>query len=147
MECVSRYLPLTTHSTTLYELAVGVIDISTTAESCSCLCRYSTIDNVSLCNHSFYFLFTILMQNYYNHTYNFILINWIYFLWVYELYEEPSISIIVKLKRVQWAGHVHWMGNERIPKKILYATIEAIYLRVNQGIDGLMLWRKMQRKF
>ena len=42
---------------------------------------------------------------------------------LYELYKEPSISIIVKLKRLQWAGHVQRMGNECIPKKILYATI------------------------
>jgi hypothetical protein len=30
---------------------------------------------------------------------------------------------MIKFKRLQWAGHVHRMNVERIPKKILYSTI------------------------
>ncbi|PNF43171.1 hypothetical protein B7P43_G15655 [Cryptotermes secundus] len=31
--------------------------------------------------------------------------------------------VTIKLKRLQWAGHVQRMDKERIPKKILYSTI------------------------
>jgi hypothetical protein len=31
--------------------------------------------------------------------------------------------VTIKLKRLQWAGHVQRMNKERIPKKILYSTI------------------------
>ena len=65
---------------------------------------------------------------------------------LYELYKEPGISITVKLRRLQWAGHVHRMGNEHNPKKILYAAIGGKRC-VDQGTDGLMLWRRIQRKF
>jgi hypothetical protein len=30
--------------------------------------------------------------------------------------------VTIKLKRLQWAGHVQRMNKERIPKKILYST-------------------------
>jgi hypothetical protein len=33
--------------------------------------------------------------------------------------DEPSLSNIIKLKRLQWAGHVHRMEGKRIPKRIL----------------------------
>jgi hypothetical protein len=42
---------------------------------------------------------------------------------LYKLYKEPEISVTLKLKRLQWAGHVQRMNNERIPNKILYSTI------------------------
>ncbi|PSN42401.1 hypothetical protein C0J52_21660 [Blattella germanica] len=37
--------------------------------------------------------------------------------------KEPAISIIIRLKRLEWAGHVQRMGMERIPKRILHNTI------------------------
>jgi hypothetical protein len=40
----------------------------------------------------------------------------------YELYtqfDEPSLSNIIKLKRLQWAGHVQRMEGKNIPKRIL----------------------------
>lgn len=42
---------------------------------------------------------------------------------LYKLYKEPAISIIIRLKRLEWAGHVQRMGMERIPKRILNNTI------------------------
>jgi hypothetical protein len=35
---------------------------------------------------------------------------------LYKLYKEPEISVTIKLKRFQWAGHVQRMDKERIPK-------------------------------
>ncbi|PNF32229.1 hypothetical protein B7P43_G17837 [Cryptotermes secundus] len=42
---------------------------------------------------------------------------------LYKLYKEPEISVMIKLKRLQWAGHVQRMDKEHIPRKILYSTI------------------------
>ncbi|PNF34250.1 hypothetical protein B7P43_G17276 [Cryptotermes secundus] len=41
---------------------------------------------------------------------------------LYKLYKEPEISVTIKLKRLQWAGHVQRMDEECIPKKTLYST-------------------------
>jgi hypothetical protein len=40
-----------------------------------------------------------------------------------RVYDEPCISVVVKLKRLQWAGHTQCMDNKLIPRKILYNTI------------------------
>jgi hypothetical protein len=37
----------------------------------------------------------------------------------YKQFDEPSLSNIIKLKRLQWAGHVQRMEGKRIPKRIL----------------------------
>jgi hypothetical protein len=37
---------------------------------------------------------------------------------LYKQFEEPSISNIIKLKRLQWAGHIWRMDGKRIPKRI-----------------------------
>ncbi|PNF26525.1 hypothetical protein B7P43_G13967 [Cryptotermes secundus] len=42
---------------------------------------------------------------------------------LYKLYKEPENTVTIKLKRLQWAGHVQRMDKDRIPKKILYSTI------------------------
>jgi hypothetical protein len=42
---------------------------------------------------------------------------------LYKLYDEPEVSEMIKLKRLQWAGHIQRMNKEHIPKKILYITI------------------------
>jgi hypothetical protein len=34
-------------------------------------------------------------------------------------FDEPSIPNIIKLKRLQWAGHAQSMDGKRIPKRIL----------------------------
>ena len=34
---------------------------------------------------------------------------------LYKLYKEPEISVMIKLKRLQWAGHVQRMDKQHIP--------------------------------
>ena len=41
-----------------------------------------------------------------------------------EKTKQPHISQIVKGRRMQWAGHLARMGNERVPKKILLAQLD-----------------------
>jgi hypothetical protein len=41
----------------------------------------------------------------------------------YDLYKEVKVSVFIKLRRLQWAGHVIQMNDERIPKKALQQTI------------------------
>jgi hypothetical protein len=38
---------------------------------------------------------------------------------LYKQFDEPSLSNITELKRLQWAGHVQHMEGKRIPKRIL----------------------------
>jgi hypothetical protein len=38
---------------------------------------------------------------------------------LYSLYSEPKIVEDIKIRRLEWAGHIIRMEEERIPKKIL----------------------------
>jgi hypothetical protein len=44
---------------------------------------------------------------------------------LYKQFDEPSLSNIIKLKTLQWAGHVQRMEGKRILKRIL----ESIFIR------------------
>jgi hypothetical protein len=37
----------------------------------------------------------------------------------YKQFDKPSLSNSIKLKRLQWAGHVQHMEGKRIPKRNL----------------------------
>jgi hypothetical protein len=41
---------------------------------------------------------------------------------LYKQFEEPSISNVIKLKRLQWAGHVQRMDGKCISKSILESS-------------------------
>jgi hypothetical protein len=41
-----------------------------------------------------------------------------------ELYGEPDLVTCIKLKGLQWAGHVQRMEGTRIPKKVFKAKFE-----------------------
>jgi hypothetical protein len=43
-----------------------------------------------------------------------------------ELFGEPDLVTCIKLKRLQWAGHVQRMEGTRIPKKVFKAKFEAV---------------------
>jgi hypothetical protein len=45
---------------------------------------------------------------------------------LYELYGEPDLVTCIKLKRLQWAGHVQRMEGTRIPKKVFKAKFEGV---------------------
>jgi len=38
---------------------------------------------------------------------------------LYSLYNEPNIVKDIKIRRLEWAGHIIRMEEERIPKKVL----------------------------
>ena len=38
---------------------------------------------------------------------------------LYNLYKEPNIVEDIKIRRLEWAGHIIRMEEERIPKKVL----------------------------
>jgi hypothetical protein len=38
---------------------------------------------------------------------------------LYSLYKEPHIVEDIKIRRLEWAGHIIRMEEERIPKKLL----------------------------
>jgi hypothetical protein len=42
---------------------------------------------------------------------------------IYDLYKEVKVSVFIRLRRLQSAGHVIRMNDECIPKKVLQQTI------------------------
>jgi hypothetical protein len=38
---------------------------------------------------------------------------------LYSLYKEPNIVVDIKIRRLEWVGHIIRMEEERIPKKVL----------------------------
>jgi hypothetical protein len=38
---------------------------------------------------------------------------------LYSLYKEPNIVEDIKIRRLEWTGHIMKMEEERIPKKVL----------------------------
>ena len=42
---------------------------------------------------------------------------------LYKLFDDVRVSKIIKLKRLQWAGYVECMDEEKIPKIIQYGEI------------------------
>jgi hypothetical protein len=47
---------------------------------------------------------------------------------LYELYEDIDIVNDVKLRRLQWAGHVIRMPEETIPRKVMMGRLEGVRL-------------------
>jgi len=41
-----------------------------------------------------------------------------------ELYNEPNIVNVIKSNRQRWAGHVVRMDENKLPKKILWTTLD-----------------------
>jgi len=48
---------------------------------------------------------------------------------IYAVVEKPTITETIKLNRLHWFGYVQRMGENRIPKKVLYMNLEATRLR------------------
>ena len=44
---------------------------------------------------------------------------------LYSLYSEPNIVEDIKIRRLEWAGHIIRMEEERIPKKVLNGNFHA----------------------
>jgi hypothetical protein len=42
---------------------------------------------------------------------------------LYELYKDVDFVTFIKLKRLQWAGHIQRLPLDRIPKKALRAKL------------------------
>ena len=42
---------------------------------------------------------------------------------LYKMYKESQLTQYIRLQRLRWAGHVATMGENRIPRKLLYTRI------------------------
>jgi hypothetical protein len=40
---------------------------------------------------------------------------------LYTLFKEPKLTTAIRLTRLRWAGHVQRMGDDQMPKRLLYA--------------------------
>jgi hypothetical protein len=67
---------------------------------------------------------------------------------IYELYKDIDIVNDVKLRRLQWAGHVIRMSEERIPRKVMMGRLEGvrpISRPRKRWMVGWMVSRQMRR--
>jgi hypothetical protein len=39
---------------------------------------------------------------------------------LYTLFKEPKLTTAIRLARLRWAGHVQRMGDDQMPKRLLY---------------------------
>jgi hypothetical protein len=39
---------------------------------------------------------------------------------LYKLFKEPKLTTTIRLARLYWAGHVQRMGDDQMPKRLLY---------------------------
>ena len=62
---------------------------------------------------------------------------------LYSLYKEPNIVEDIKIRRLEWAGHIIRMEEERIPKKVLNGNFLTTDQWVDQELDGRMWFRGM----
>jgi hypothetical protein len=66
---------------------------------------------------------------------------------LYELYGELDLVTCIKLKRLQWAGHVQRMEGTRIPKKVFKAKFEGVISVGKPMKDGKMRCNRMLPAF
>jgi hypothetical protein len=51
---------------------------------------------------------------------------------IYGMVKKPTITETMRLNRLCWFGHVQRMEENRIPKRVLYMTLETTRLRSRQ---------------
>jgi len=61
----------------------------------------------------------------------------------YSLYNEPNIVENIKIRRLEWAGHIIRMEEEKIPKKVLNRNFHTTNQWEDQELDGWMRFRGM----
>jgi hypothetical protein len=63
----------------------------------------------------------------------------------YSLYKEPNIVEDIKIRRLEWAGHIMRIEEEMIPKKKWFKTKSSITQDQweDQELDGRMWFRGM----
>jgi hypothetical protein len=52
---------------------------------------------------------------------------------IYASIKKPTVIETIRLNRLRWFGHVHRMGENRIPKRILYMNLGTSRLRGRPG--------------
>jgi hypothetical protein len=60
---------------------------------------------------------------------------------LYSLYNEPNIVEDIKIRRLEWAGHIIRMEKESIPKKVLNGNFHTANQWEDQELDGRMWFR------
>jgi hypothetical protein len=45
---------------------------------------------------------------------------------LYDLFKEPRLSLVIRIARLQWAGHVARMDENCMPRKVMYVQLERL---------------------
>ena len=68
-------------------------------------------------------------------------VRWAKSFWWSEKARRISFGFLITARRLRWLGHVAWMDEERIPKKLLFG-----WLPERRPAHGTMRWRDRVRK-
>jgi hypothetical protein len=60
-----------------------------------------------------------------------------------NLYKGSNIVEDIRIRRLEWAGHIIRMEEERIPKKVLNGNFHSTNQWEDQELDGRMWFRGM----
>lgn len=55
---------------------------------------------------------------------------------LYRLTQEPDVMSVLRLARLRWAGHITWMPNDTIPKKVMLEEFHG-KTEIEMGRDGV----------
>jgi len=64
-----------------------------------------------------------------------------------DLYSSPNIVRVIKSRRMRWAGHVAWMGEERGVYRVLLGKPEGKNHWGNPGVDGWKILGRISRRW
>jgi hypothetical protein len=45
---------------------------------------------------------------------------------LYELFKEPRLSMVIRIARLRWAGHVARMDDNCMPRRLMYVQPEGL---------------------
>jgi hypothetical protein len=58
---------------------------------------------------------------------------------LHNFYASPVIIVVIKSRKIRWAGHVERMGEMRSACKILFGKPEGKYRSGDLGVDGKII--------
>jgi hypothetical protein len=45
---------------------------------------------------------------------------------LYDLFKDPRLSMVIRIARLRWAGHVARMDENRMPRRLMYVQPEGL---------------------
>jgi hypothetical protein len=63
---------------------------------------------------------------------------------LYDLFKEPRLSMVIRIARLRWAGHVARMNENCKPRRLMYMQPEGLRKVGRPRASGGMMWETTQ---